>query len=106
MVKPKNTDYIYFIRIGGQKSRLYKIGTTNNVKKRMAQHRRYYGTEVEIIWVSPAYSKWTTLRVEAKMIDLWKTLEGFEHIRNDRFVISPEINQVVIKVRKDYVVEF
>jgi predicted GIY-YIG superfamily endonuclease len=106
MIKSKNTDYIYFIRIGGKNSRLYKIGTTNNIKKRMAQHRRYYGTDIEIIWVSPAYSKWTTLRVEARMIELWKTFEGFEYIRNDRFVIDSNIHQITIKVRKDYVIEF
>lgn len=100
------TDFVYFIRIGDKKDNLYKIGTTNNVIRRMKQHERYYKKKVEILWISPAYSKYTTLRVEDKTIQKWKQLEGFEYIRNDRFIINPEIHSVIIKVRKEWTVDF
>ena len=99
-------DYVYFIRIGDEADNLYKIGTTNDVMRRMRQHERYYKKPVEVIWVSPAYSKYTTLRVEEQTINQWKGLEGFQYIRNDRFIIDPSIKQVTIKVRKEWTIEF
>lgn len=102
----KPTDYIYFIRIGEPTENLYKIGTTNNIARRMTQHQRYYKKPVEVLWVSPAYSKYTTLRVEDRTINIWKELEGFEYIRNDRFIIDPSIHKVTIKVRKEWTIEF
>lgn len=100
------TDHVYFIRIGNPAANLYKIGTTNNIKRRMRQHERYYGKSIEVLWISPAYSKYTTLRVEEKTIENWRNLEGFEYIRNDRFIIDPKIRTVRIKVRKEWVVNF
>ena len=99
-------DYIYFIRIGEKSAHLYKIGTTNDISRRMHQHERYYKQPVEVLWISPAYSKYTTLRVEEQTIEQWKNLEGFQYIRNDRFIISPDIKSITIKVRKEWTVEF
>lgn len=105
-MKKKKIDHIYFIRIGNPSENLYKIGTTNNLKRRMREHQKSYQKPIEILWVSPPYSKWTTLRVEAAMIEKWKEMEGFEYIRNDRFIIDPTIRVVTIKVRKNWIVEF
>lgn len=102
----KNKDHIYFIRIGAPSDNLYKIGTTNNIKRRMREHSKNYNAPIEVLWVSPPYSKWTTLRVETAMIERWKETEGFEYVRNDRFIINPTIHSVIIKVRKNWVVEF
>lgn len=99
-------DHIYFIRIGAQSDNLYKIGTTNNITRRMRQLEYNYKKSIEIIWISPAYSKYTTLRVEEQTINQWRRLEGFEYIRNDRFIINPKIRQVKIKVRKDWTIDF
>jgi predicted GIY-YIG superfamily endonuclease len=99
-------DFIYFIRIGAPCHNLYKIGTTNNMERRMKEHENYYGEKVTVLWQSPPYSKWTTLRVEENTKEIWKKTEGFEYLRNDRFVINPEIRQVKIKVRKEWVVDF
>lgn len=85
---------------------MYKIGTTNNVKRRMQQHQRYYKKPITVIWVSRPYSKYTTLRVEEQTIKRWKELNGFEYIRNDRFIINPQIKQVTIKVRKEWTIDF
>lgn len=102
----KKKDHVYFIRIGDPSENLYKIGTTNNIKRRMYTHERNYQKPIEILWVSPAYSKWTTLRVETAMIEQWKQTEGFKYIRNDRFIIDPTIRSVTIKVRKNWIVDF
>lgn len=99
-------DFIYFIRIGAKSENLYKIGTTNNIKRRMKEHERYYKKPVTVLWVSRPYSKYTTLRVEKQTITKWKEREGFQHIRNDRFIINPTIHQVTIKVRKEWTIDF
>ena len=72
----------------------------------MKEHQRYYKKEITVLWQSPPYSKWPTLRVEENTKEIWKKTEGFEYLRNDRFIINPEIRQVKIKVRKEWVVDF
>ena len=100
------TDYLYFIRIGDPSENLYKIGTTNNIRRRMAQHERYYQKPVTVLWTSNPYSKYTTLRIEERTIEKWKQMEGFQYIRNDRFIIDPSIHKISIKVRKKWEIEF
>lgn len=99
----ENKEYIYFVRIGSPHNRLFKIGTTNNLDRRMKEHKRNYKEDIEIIGIIPLKSKYTTLRVEKKMIDLWKTFEGWIYKRNDRFIIPEEVHQITITVRKDYI---
>jgi predicted GIY-YIG superfamily endonuclease len=100
-----NKDHLYFIRIGDRAENLYKIGTTNNLKRRMNEHKRIYKKPIEILWTSPPYSKYTTLRVEEKTKQEWKQKEGFHHIPNDRFIIDSSIHQVKIKVRKEWTID-
>ena len=97
-------DFVYFIQIGEPSERLFKIGTTNNMKRRMREHEKYYGKKVVVLWQSPAYSKWTTLRIEDKMKNQWIEEGIFEYLRNDRFLIPEKVKEVMIKVRKEYVV--
>lgn len=96
-------EYIYFVRIGDPSARLFKIGTTNDINRRMKEHKRYYKEDITILGLIPLTSKYTTLRVEKKMIDLWKTFEGWIYKRNDRFIIPEEVKQITITVRKDYI---
>lgn len=104
-IRTKNVkkEYIYFIQIGEPCERLFKIGTTNNINRRMREHERYYQKDVVILGIIPLTSKYTTLRVEQKTIDKWKTFENWEYLRNDRFIIPEDVHQVTITVRKDYV---
>lgn len=95
---------VYFIKIGN--GDLYKIGTTNNIARRMKEHERNYKQSIEVIWISPVYSKYTALRVEEQTIQRWKQLPGFEYIRNDRFKIDNSIHKVTIKVRKEWTIDF
>ena len=86
-LKMKNKNYIYFIQIGKEDENLYKIGTTNDIERRLKEHTRYYKKECRLIWLSRPYSKYTTLRVEEKTINKLKETEGFHYIKNDRFVL-------------------
>lgn len=98
----KNKEYIYFIRIGEPAARLFKIGTTNNIDRRMKEHKRSYKEDIEILGIIPLTSRFTTLRVEQRMIEKWKTFDGWTYKRNDRFIIPGDVQEVVITVRKDY----
>ena len=101
-IPPKKGQYVYFIRIGEKDKRLFKIGTTDDIMRRMKEHCMKYKEEIYILWISPNYSKYTTLRVEDKQKDYWKTLEGFTYIPNDRFYLPKWITSITIKVRKEY----
>ena len=103
----KEGDYIYFIRlvpIFGDKPR-YKIGTTNRPLQRLKEHLKNYHYEfnIEVLWFSPRYSSIeTTTRVERRMIKFWSEFLGWEYIPNDRFVLPDDVDEVIIRVRKDY----
>lgn len=100
--------YIYFIQVGSPFKRVFKIGTTNDLLRRMKEHSRNYGTDdqkedIAIIWFKKVKSKWTTLRIEEETKTKWIENEPtWEYIRNDRFVLPNLINQVSIKIRKNY----
>lgn len=100
----KRGDYVYFIRIGDENDRLFKIGTTNRPYERMREHAKYYNKPIYILWFSPTYSKYTTLRVEDKTKDKWKELKEYQYINNDRFIIDDNINSIEIKVKKTYTI--
>lgn len=102
--KENKKEYIYFIRIGEPADRLFKIGTTNNIKRRMKEHERTYQKNVEVLGTIAVTSKYTTLRVEENMISEWKNNEGWEYKRNDRFIIPEDVKSVTIKVRKEYII--
>ena len=52
---PLEGEYVYFIRIGDE--RIFKIGTTNDLLRRMKELLRYFKKIIYILWVSPPYSK-------------------------------------------------
>ena len=43
----KKVDHIYFIRVGDPSENLYKIGTTNNLKRRMREHEKNDQKQIE-----------------------------------------------------------
>lgn len=92
-------------------NRILKIGTTNDLKRRKSEHNRAYkratahtmpsDASFEYIWTHPL-SKYNTLRYEDKNKEKWKAENVGEYVRNDRFVISEELTEVEIKIRKTY----
>lgn len=101
-----DTSKVYFIRIGDPADNLYKVGSTNNIERRMHELERYYKKPITIIWTSPAYSKYTALRAEEQTIEKLKNISGFSWVRKDRFIIDPSIHQITIKVKKEWTIEF
>jgi len=102
-IPKKKGDYLYFIRIGNATDRIFKIGTTNNIMIRMKQHQDYFSKDIYILWVSPTYSKYTTLRIEDRQKAVWiEQQPNWQYIKNDRFIIPQFVNQIVIKVIKNY----
>lgn len=49
----KDFQYVYFLRIGDPQERLFKIGTTNDPRRRMLEHERNYKKPVAVLWLSP-----------------------------------------------------
>lgn len=101
--KSKKGEYNYLILIHSDDSKIkiIKIGTTNNIARRMYEHLGYYRKDITILWISPHYSKYTTLRVEDNTKNNLKSC-GYKWIRNDRFEVPQELTEIVIKVRKEY----
>lgn len=100
----KKGDYLYFLQIGEPKDnkRIVKIGTTNNIKRRMSQELRQYEEDILILWISSPYTKYTTLRVEDKTKAVWKEFSDWKYIPNDRFEVPADITDFKITVRKDW----
>lgn len=97
--------YLYFIRIGeiGEETTEYKIGTSCRVLERMTEHARSHKKNIYVLWVSPKYSKWTTLRVEAAQKKIWREMQkDWTYKRQDRFIIPSSVREVSIHVSKDH----
>lgn len=102
----KNGEFLYFIQIGEVRDglRLVKIGTTNNVRRRMGEELRQYDENITVLWVSPPYAKYTTRRIEDMMKEDWRKREGFVYIPNDRFLIPASVKTIDITVRNTFTI--
>ena len=90
---------------------ILKIGTTNDLKRRAAEHTRNYKRakiltmpqESQFIydWYLPL-SKYNTLRYEDSNRNAWKNAEIGTFIRNDRFKCKQKPKKIIVKVRKEY----
>ena len=99
-------EFLYILQIGGiiNGRKLIKIGTTNNVRRRMGQLLRYFKQDIKILWVSNPYAHFTTLRVEDETKKVWRTYEDFEHIPNDRFWVAATVKELTVKVKKEFTI--
>jgi predicted GIY-YIG superfamily endonuclease len=92
-------------------NRILKIGTTKDLKRRLYEHNYNYhkakthtlpkDDSFEYIWTHKL-SKYNTLRYEDKNRKAWQEMGIGEFVRNDRFVITAEVTEVEIKIRKTY----
>ena len=108
-------EYLYvghYIDVNG----LYilKIGTTNNLKRRNAEHNRAYsrtktdhrmkhGEQFQYDWTLPL-SKYNTTRYEDRNRQKWQEENVGEFIRNDRFVCAEKPAEVTVTIRKTYTI--
>lgn len=92
-------------------NKILKIGTTNDLKRRRAEHNYNYRKSkkytmpaeenFEYIWTHKL-SKYNTLRYEDKNRQAWQECGIGEFVRNDRFVLAEDIDEVKITIRKVY----
>lgn len=101
----------YYVDTEGRK--MLKIGTTNDLKRRQSEHTRNYrrvknytmppDETFHYLWNLPL-SKYNTLRYEDKNRTKWIEEGVGEFIRNDRFIISENLTEVTIQIRKSYTI--
>lgn len=92
---------------------ILKIGTTNDLNRRKAEHTRNYrraknhtlpkNANFEYDW-SLSLSKYNTLRYEDSNRKKFQEMAIGEFIRNDRFVCQEKPTEVKITIRKTYTV--
>lgn len=90
---------------------ILKIGTTNDLQRRKAEHNRNYKRakthtlpkegSFEYLWALPL-SKYNTLRYEDLNREKWEREGIGEFIRNDRFVCACKPAEVEVTIRKTY----
>ena len=91
-----------------------KIGTTNDLERRRAEHIRNYhnasthrmkfdGT-FEYIWSLPL-SKYNTLRYEDYNRQKWIDENVGVFVANDRFVMLTPPTEIKVKIRKEYTIK-
>lgn len=93
---------------------ILKVGTTNNLERRKAEHTRNYRKadkhkligkrEFVYLWHLPL-SKYNTLRFEDKTRQRWQDEKIGEYVRNDRFVCKQIPERVEVTIRKTYTIE-
>lgn len=96
--------YLCFIYDYATHKSWLKVGTSCNVMQRMKQHLSTHKSDIQILWISPALSKYTTLKVEDEFKDFTRNHLEWEYIRQDRFFMPDNVSEVEIKIRKTYVV--
>lgn len=101
-----NKGYLYLCYVWDKeiKRERLKVGTSCDVLRRMREHQRDFGGQVRLFWVSPTFSKYTTLRVESNFKDFTRNHLEWDYKRNDRFLVPEGVEVVEVVVRKTYVI--
>lgn len=110
MKNPKEFLYVgHYVDENG--NYMLKIGTTNDLQRRQAEHTRNYRRAK--LYRMPKdqrfeydcaikLSKYNTLRYEDKTRKAWKDAEIGDFVRNDRFCCKQKPQRVYITIRKTY----
>lgn len=111
---PKGKEWLYVGYYVDTEGRfILKIGTTNNLARRKAEHSRNYHkspdytlpkkASFQYLWWHPL-SKYNTIRYEDKTRAAWQAANVGKYIRNDRFYCPKRPTVVQVKIRKTYTV--
>lgn len=107
-----NKEYLYIGHyIDTEGNFILKVGTTNDLERRKAEHTRNYhkakkwklpiDEKFEYDWTLPL-SKYNTVRYEDKTRSRWQEQNIGEYIRNDRFYCETKPDFVEVTIRKTY----
>lgn len=107
-------EYLYVGHyVDKQGNYVLKIGTTNDLKRRQAEHTRNYqraktntlpkGENFVYDWHLPL-SKYNTLRYEDKTRKQWQEEGIGQFVRNDRFLCRQKPTQVTVTIKKTYTI--
>lgn len=110
----KDKEYLYVGHYIDRKGRyILKIGTTNNLDRRRAEHNLNYRKartytmpeeqEFTYDWSLPL-SKYNTLRFEDRNRKAWREKCVGKYIRNDRFLCEEKPDFVEVTIRKTYLI--
>lgn len=115
--KERNTiekEYLYVGHYIDKKGRyILKVGTTNDLNRRKAEHTRNYRKSPDYIMPQDGefvydwhlkLSKYNTLRFEDRTREAWKAAEIGKYIRNDRFYCADKPDSITITIRKTYTI--
>jgi predicted GIY-YIG superfamily endonuclease len=91
-----------------------KVGTTNNLKRRMYEHNNYYqkkaknhrmpkGATVELVWAKQ-FSAENVEKYEEENKEYWRDLGFGDYVKNDRFVFDEMPPYVEIIIKKSYII--
>ena len=110
---PKGKEWLYVGHYIDTEGRyILKIGTTNDLERRAAEHTRNYKRAKKYTmppdsvfvydWFTPL-SKYNTLRFEDFNRERWQALGYGEYVRNDRFNCGKrKPKKVKVTIRKTY----
>ena len=92
---------------------ILKIGTTSDLCRRQSEHTRNYrkaskhtmpqDEQFKMIWYRPL-SKYNTFRYEDRNKEFWQSIGFGTFVRNDRFVFDTPPTQVMVRIKKEWVV--
>ena len=109
-----NKEFLYvghYIDIDG--NYILKVGTTNDLARRKAEHTRNYRKSKRYTLPPDCYfeydfwiplSKYNTLRYEDKTREAWAEQGVGEFVRNDRFFCANKPNSVEVTIRNTYII--
>lgn len=111
----REKEFLYVGHYRDTKGRyILKIGTTNDLERRAAEHTRNYKKSREFTmppdgqfqydWHLPL-SKYNTLRYEDRNRALWQDMGVGRFIRNDRFFCERPPATIAVTIRKTYVIQ-
>lgn len=102
---PQGGERFYILILHYPDELMLKIGTTNNPERRLYELLGSYKVDITVCWVSPKYTKSTTIIAEDRVREMFKTFDNWEWIRLDRFIIPNDTKEVTFKIRKEYTIE-
>lgn len=106
----ENKTYVYLLKIETNEKFspypvIHKVGTTCSIMHRMkALLYNYQCKSITILWISPAYSTSTALRVETNFRTNINQEEWIA-IPKDRFILPDNVKEITIKVRNEYTIK-